>query len=135
MQLLKRQRARKHFLDPLLRGLTRFSPLLSRSGSICSSRRSGNIRTRSARKSGLRHSGGGIRGSYMDRIFFTNRNRGRSENTPEALADAIEDFSAKKLSRLGETAAENAESLYSWPSVFEELFCIYREVCANYRRF
>jgi hypothetical protein len=25
-------------------------------------------------------------------------------------------------------------NLSSWPRVFEQLFCIYREVCANYRR-
>jgi len=24
--------------------------------------------------------------------------------------------------------------LYSWPRVLKELFCIYRETCANYRR-
>ena len=76
----------------------------------------------------------GIRGSYMDRIFFTNRNRGRRENAPEALADAIEQLSAKKLRCLGETAARTAQKRYSWPRVFDELFCIYREVCANYRQ-
>ncbi len=77
----------------------------------------------------------GIRGSYMDRIICHDQKSWAQENSPEALADAIEDFSAKKLSTLGRTAAGITEKLYSWPRVFEELFCIYREVRANYRRF
>jgi alpha-1,6-mannosyltransferase len=77
----------------------------------------------------------GIRGSYMDRIICHEQTSWAQENSPEALADAIEDFSAKKLSTLGETAAGATERLYSWASVFDELFCIYREVRANYRRF
>ena len=76
----------------------------------------------------------GIRGSYMDRIICHDQKSWAQENSPDALADAIEDFSAKKLSTLGKTAAGTAEKLYSWPRVFEELFCIYREVRANYRR-
>jgi len=31
-------------------------------------------------------------------------------------------------------AAEKAAVEYAWPAVFDRLFCIYREVCANYRR-
>jgi alpha-1,6-mannosyltransferase len=77
----------------------------------------------------------GIRGSYMDGIICHDQNSWAQENSPEALADAIEDFSSKKLSAVGETAAGATENLYSWPRVFEELFCIYREVRANYRRF
>jgi alpha-1,6-mannosyltransferase len=77
----------------------------------------------------------GIRGSYMDRIICHDQKSWAQENSPEALADAIDDFSAKKLSTLGKTAAGTTEKLYSWPRVFEELFCIYREVRANYRRF
>ena len=77
----------------------------------------------------------GIRGSYMDQIICHDQTSWAQENSPEALADAIEDFSAKKLSTLGKTAAGTTERLYSWASVFEELFCIYREVRANYRRF
>src|SRR6266542_2069476 len=77
----------------------------------------------------------GIRGSYMDRIICHDQKSWAQENSPEALADAIEDFSAKKLSTLGRTAAGATQSLYSWPRVFEELFCIYHEVRANYRQF
>jgi alpha-1,6-mannosyltransferase len=77
----------------------------------------------------------GIRGSYMDRVICHEQESWAYENSPEALADAIEAFSAKKLSTLGNAAAGKAERLYSWPRVFEELFCIYRDVCSEYRRF
>jgi alpha-1,6-mannosyltransferase len=77
----------------------------------------------------------GIRGSYMDRIICHDQKSWAQKNSPDALADAIEDFSAKKLSALGKTAAGTTERLYNWPRVFDELFCIYREVRANYRRF
>jgi alpha-1,6-mannosyltransferase len=77
----------------------------------------------------------GIRGSYMDRIICHDQKSWAQKNSPDALADAIEDFSAKKLAAFGKTAAGVTERLYSWPRVFEELFCIYREVRANYRRF
>jgi alpha-1,6-mannosyltransferase len=74
----------------------------------------------------------GIRGSYMDRIIFHEQGSWARENTPEALAEAIEQSSEKK--GLGGGVADVAANLYSWPRVFEQLFCIYREVCANYRR-
>jgi len=76
----------------------------------------------------------GIRGSYMDGIICHDQKSWAQNNSPDALAEAVEDFSAKKLSALGKTAAGATERLYSWPRVFEELFCIYREVRANYRR-
>jgi alpha-1,6-mannosyltransferase len=76
----------------------------------------------------------GIRGSYMDRIIFHEQESWARENSAEALADAIEESSTKKLSKLGKNAARAAGNAHSWPRVFEQLFCIYREVCANYRR-
>ena len=75
----------------------------------------------------------GIRGSYMDRIIFHEQESWARENTPEALADAIEAFCGKDLKSLGAMAAKAAAERYSWPRVFERLLCIYREVCANYR--
>ena len=75
----------------------------------------------------------GIRGSDLDRVICHEQESWARENTPEALADAIEDSSAKELSILGDAAARRARELYSWPRVFDKLFCIYREVCANYR--
>jgi len=76
----------------------------------------------------------GILGSYMDRIICHDQESWAQENSAGALADAIERANTTKLSSLGERAARAAENLYSWPQVFAELFCIYREVCANYRR-
>jgi alpha-1,6-mannosyltransferase len=76
----------------------------------------------------------GVRGSSIERIVFHEHDWWATENTPEALAEAIDEASTKKLSILGESAARAAENLYSWPRAFEELFCIYRETCANYRR-
>ena len=64
------------------------------------------------------------------------RNRGRARTAPEALADAIEEFSDKEIVELWAGALPAARgSLYSWPRVFDELFCIYREVRSKYRRF
>ncbi len=77
----------------------------------------------------------GIRGSYMDKIICHDQESWARENSAEALADAITHSAAKKLSRVGRKAAETASSLYSWLRVFEELFCIYREVRANYHQF
>src|SRR6184192_1033465 len=75
----------------------------------------------------------GIRGSYMDQIICHDQKSWARANNAEALADAIEGASAKKLSILGESAARATGNLYSWRRVFEELFCIYRETCAKYR--
>jgi alpha-1,6-mannosyltransferase len=75
----------------------------------------------------------GIRGSAMDDLIFHDQKDWALENTAEALADAIEGLHVKDLSSLGKQAAERAAQLYSWPRVFERLFCIYREVCANYK--
>jgi alpha-1,6-mannosyltransferase len=76
----------------------------------------------------------GIHGSYMDRIIFHDQENWARENTPEALADAIEELSGRKLSMLGGSASQLAGELHAWPRVFERLFCIYREVCANNKR-
>lgn len=74
----------------------------------------------------------GIRGSYMDRIILHDQELWARENTPEALVDAIEELSARRLQKLGRGASRLAEELHGWPRVFEQLFYIYREVCSNY---
>jgi len=75
----------------------------------------------------------GIRGSAMDDLIFHDQDGWASENTAEALAKAIERFSARDLPTLGRDAAGQAVRLHAWPKVFERLFCIYREVCAHYK--
>ena len=76
----------------------------------------------------------GIRGSAMDRIIFHEQESWARENTPEALAAAIEEFCGKDLKSLGADAAKVAADRYSWSRVFDGLLCIYREVCADYRQ-
>jgi alpha-1,6-mannosyltransferase len=75
----------------------------------------------------------GIRGSPMDDMIFHDQNDWATENSAEALAEAIQAFVGKDLASLGLQAAEQAARTHAWPKVFERLFCIYREVCANYR--
>ena len=76
----------------------------------------------------------GIRGSRLDGIILHDQEAWAEENTPDALADAIERFSSRNLVALGRAAAAIAAARYAWPTVFDRLFCIYREVCANYRQ-
>jgi alpha-1,6-mannosyltransferase len=77
----------------------------------------------------------GIRGSYMDNVICHDQESWAIENSSDALANAIEECSDRKLSILGRNAARVARSLYSWSRVFDELFCIYRELRSKYRRF
>jgi alpha-1,6-mannosyltransferase len=76
----------------------------------------------------------GIRGSRLDGIILHDQGAWAGENSAAALADAIAQFSDRDLRALGAIAAERAAAEYGWPAVFDRLFCIYREVCANYRR-
>src|SRR4051794_38605622 len=76
----------------------------------------------------------GIRGSYMDNVICHDQESWALEDSADALVDAIEDFSDRELSVMGRNAARVARSLYSWPRVFDELFCIYRELRSKYRR-
>jgi alpha-1,6-mannosyltransferase len=77
----------------------------------------------------------GIRGSYMDGIICHDQDLWAPENSPEALADALESFSAGKLAALGRSAAEAVRACYGWERVFAELFCIYQQVHSKYRGF
>ena len=74
----------------------------------------------------------GIRGSYMDRIIFHAQESWARQNTAVALADAIEALSIQKLQKLGSAAARRAGADYTWLRVFEQIFCIYHEVCSGY---
>ena len=77
----------------------------------------------------------GIRGSRMDQIILHQQESWAPQNTPEALANAIEEFCRQDLRAVGSVAAQAVAGHYSWPVVFDGVFCIYREVCANYRKF
>ena len=76
----------------------------------------------------------GISGTYMDEVILHDQTGWARENTPDALTAAIEKWSTKDLCALGGAASRRARERFAWPRVFAQLFCIYREVCAKYRR-
>ena len=71
----------------------------------------------------------GIAGSYMDRIIFHDQGWWARENSPTALADAIQEVASQRLETMSESASHAAAKAHAWPRVFERLFCIYR-TCA-----
>lgn len=75
----------------------------------------------------------GIRGSYMDRIIFSDQEGWATENSPEALAAAIWKMATSgKLPELGARVAQKVHERYSWNRVFENLFQVYEAVIENY---
>ena len=76
----------------------------------------------------------GIRGSYMDRIVFSDLGSWAAENRPESLAAAIERMSREDLRAIGARNSGVVASRYDWRHVFDRLFGIYREVIAGFRR-
>jgi alpha-1,6-mannosyltransferase len=73
----------------------------------------------------------GIRGSYMDRIIFTDQTHWAAENSPQALAEAIRSMAARDLAADGASAASRVRRNYSWDSVFLRLFGVYEEVAGK----
>lgn len=74
----------------------------------------------------------GIKGSYMDRIIFTDQKTWATENSPVALAEAIHGKFVKDLRAVGRSASIEARERYSWKSAFDRLFAIYTEVTSHY---
>ena len=74
----------------------------------------------------------GIRGSYMDRIILHDQSAWAAENSPGALAVAIEDAVTRDLAGMGAEGSRLATAQLAWPRVFDRLFSIYREVIAEY---
>ena len=75
----------------------------------------------------------GIRGSYMDRIIFGSQEHWASENSVEALADAVAAAAgAGELRAAGLAAANDVREHYAWPVVFKKLFRLYDEVRIGY---
>jgi alpha-1,6-mannosyltransferase len=75
----------------------------------------------------------GIRGTYMDRVILHEQEAWARSNSAEALVEAIEKFSLHATAVPGKTLSDLVSQSYSWSRVFEQLFCIYREVRASYR--
>jgi alpha-1,6-mannosyltransferase len=76
----------------------------------------------------------GIRGSSMDRVIRHDQSAWAQQNTPAALADAIEQACQANLRQMGDAAAIAVAERFAWRQVFERLFGIYREVCGDYRK-
>ena len=74
----------------------------------------------------------GIRGSYMDRIIFSNQRHWAAENTPYSLADAIEAKFSEDLRESGLQASIAAREHYSWKIVFQRLFSVYEVVISRF---
>jgi hypothetical protein len=70
----------------------------------------------------------------MDGIILHDQTAWATENSPEALADAVERATAFDLLGTGTAAAEAVTQRFAWRLVFDRLFCIYREVCGSYKR-
>jgi alpha-1,6-mannosyltransferase len=76
----------------------------------------------------------GIRGSYMDRIIFSNQRHWAAENTPDSLAGAIEAKFGEDLRASGLQASKAAREHYSWRNVFRRLFSIYEDVISHFAK-
>lgn len=76
----------------------------------------------------------GIRGSYMDRIVQGDQTLWARENTPEALAAAIDATTRMPLKTDPLALHARVASQYGWPEVFGRLFEIYREVVRDFSR-
>jgi alpha-1,6-mannosyltransferase len=74
----------------------------------------------------------GIRGSYMDRIIFSDQFAWASENSPQSLAQAIQAKLSLDLRALGQSASEAVRQNYSWNRVFDRIFHVYQRVIDNY---
>jgi alpha-1,6-mannosyltransferase len=70
----------------------------------------------------------GIRGSYMDRLNFSDPGHWAETNTPASLARAIQNMAARDLAALGESASRTVHARYSWDAVFSHIFATYEEV-------
>lgn len=76
----------------------------------------------------------GIRGSYMDRIIFSNQQQWATANTADSLASAIEAKCQQDLKSIGLQASMAARDRYSWKTVFGRLFGLYEDVIVHYSR-
>ncbi|MDQ2658992.1 MAG: glycosyltransferase [Verrucomicrobiota bacterium] len=76
----------------------------------------------------------GIRGSYMDGIILHDQEAWADDNSPKALAAAIERFAVLDLKEIGRAAAELAVAKHDWSQVFTRLFGVYRDVIGRHSR-
>lgn len=70
----------------------------------------------------------GIRGSYMDRIIFSDQIYWADENSAASLATAIRNMSETNLETAGVEASHRVIECYSWRTVFQRMFEIYTKI-------
>lgn len=70
----------------------------------------------------------GIKGSYMDRIIFTDQSHWAKENSPDALAEAILRITQSNLRNAGRQAAERVHADFSWTNIFAKQLDHYQRV-------
>jgi len=75
----------------------------------------------------------GIRGSYMDRIIFSDQFHWARENSPRALADAIESKFGSDLAAMGAAASRAVRDRFSWNHAFERIFSAYSRIISEDR--
>jgi alpha-1,6-mannosyltransferase len=75
----------------------------------------------------------GIRGSYMDRIVFSDLGHWAADNQPDSLAAAIVRMSRQDLRAIGLSSSAIVAERYNWQGVFDRLFRVYREVIAGFQ--
>lgn len=75
----------------------------------------------------------GIRGSYMDRIIFSDQALWAGENTAQSLAESIDALFEGDLRAIGLQASETARRRYAWKTAFDRIFGVYRDVISTYR--
>ena len=73
-----------------------------------------------------------IRGSYMDRIIFSDTFHWAGENSPASLASAIEATSRDDLRRTGLRASQIVRSRFSWKQTFDRLFSVYKRIVGEH---
>ncbi len=76
----------------------------------------------------------GIRGSYMDRIIYSDQAHWAAENSAPALAEAIRAACRQDLCATGAEASRAVRARYSWDQVFHRLFGIYRDAITTYKK-
>ncbi len=70
----------------------------------------------------------GIRGSYMDRLIFTELAQWANEDSDEALANAIFGAAQEQPDGRGQIASVAVQNEFSWEIVFRRIFGIYEDV-------
>ncbi len=76
----------------------------------------------------------GIKGSYMDRIIFSDQSHWAAENSSTALAAAINDMFASDLQAEGMEVSRQVRTKFAWHKVFDQQFELFVAICARQQK-